>query len=218
MTGTDVFSEAKRSAVMRRVKGKDTSPELKVRKALTRLGARYRLHRKDLPGKPDIVLPGRKLALFVHGCFWHGHDCARGARVPKQNRDYWVGKVARNRARDTASREALVALGWRVETIWECDLKDAAALEARLSERCSTPLSRALRRVEAAHAVRPGRHLRSRRHRRPNSRWKKPGARSPRTALAAGCPSRRSLTKSGSLRPNSNPHKLLATSGGTSKT
>jgi DNA mismatch endonuclease, patch repair protein len=132
VTGTDVFSEAKRSAVMRRVKGKDTTPELKVRKALTRLGARFRLHRKDLPGKPDIVLPGRKLALFVHGCFWHGHNCARGARVPKQNRDYWVGKVARNRARDAASREALAALGWRVETIWECELKDGSALAQRL--------------------------------------------------------------------------------------
>lgn len=130
---TDVYSPEKRSAVMRRVKGKDTSPELKVRKALTALGARYRLHRADLPGKPDIVLPGRKLALVVHGCFWHGHDCARGARVPKQNRDYWVGKVAANRTRDARSREALAALGWRVETIWECELKDAAGLERRLA-------------------------------------------------------------------------------------
>jgi DNA mismatch endonuclease (patch repair protein) len=132
VSGTDVYSPQKRSAVMRRVKGKDTSPELAVRKALTALGVRYRLHRKDLPGKPDIVLPGRRLALLVHGCFWHGHDCARGSRVPKQNRDYWVGKVTRNRARDAISREALTALGWRVETIWECDLKDAAALTARL--------------------------------------------------------------------------------------
>ena len=131
---TDVFSEETRSAVMRRVKGKDTSPELAVRKALTALGARYRLHRADLPGKPDIVLPGRKLAIFVHGCFWHGHDCARGARVPKQNRDYWLGKVARNRTRDAKSQEALVALGWRVETIWECELKDTEGLDHRLRE------------------------------------------------------------------------------------
>ena len=129
---TDVFDPERRSAVMRRVKGRDTTPELTVRRALTRLGARYRLHRKDLPGSPDVVLPGRRLALFVHGCFWHGHDCARGARVPKQNRDYWLGKVARNRARDAASREALETMGWRVETLWECELKDAAALEARL--------------------------------------------------------------------------------------
>lgn len=124
---TDVYSSEKRSAVMRRVKGKDTTPELKVRKALTALGARYRLHRKDLPGSPDIVLPGRRLALFVHGCFWHGHDCARGARTPKANRDYWLAKVGRNRARDAASAEALAALGWRVETIWECELKQGLA-------------------------------------------------------------------------------------------
>ena len=119
---------------MRQVKGKDTTPELAVRKALTALGARYRLHRKDLPGNPDIVLPARRLALFVHGCFWHGHDCARGARVPKQNRDYWVAKVGRNVARDAANRDRLTALDWRGETIWECELKDAAGLAARLSE------------------------------------------------------------------------------------
>jgi len=129
---SDVFDEQARSAVMRRVKGRNTTPELKVRRALTALGARYRLHRADLPGKPDIVMPGRRLAIFVHGCFWHGHDCARGARVPKANRDYWVGKIAGNRARDARSRAALTALGWRVATIWECDLKDATALEARL--------------------------------------------------------------------------------------
>ena len=136
---TDVYSPEQRSAVMRRVKGKDTRPELAVRKALTRLGARYRLHRKDLPGKPDIVLPGRKLAIFVHGCFWHGHDCARGSRVPKQNRDYWVGKVDRNRARDAKSNEALTSLGWRAATIWECDLKDEAALNARLAALLGEP-------------------------------------------------------------------------------
>jgi DNA mismatch endonuclease (patch repair protein) len=129
---TDVYSVEKRSAVMRRVKGRDTTPELTVRRALTRLGARYRLQRGDLPGRPDIVMPGRRLAIFVHGCFWHGHACARGARVPKQNREYWTAKVARNVARDARNAEALAALDWRVEAIWECELKDAAALEARL--------------------------------------------------------------------------------------
>ncbi|MFD1191692.1 very short patch repair endonuclease [Phenylobacterium conjunctum] len=129
---TDVYPPEKRSAVMRQVKGKDTTPEMAVRKVLTALGARYRLHRKDLPGSPDIVLPGRRLAVFVHGCFWHGHDCARGARVPKANRDYWVAKVDRNRARDVRNREALEASGWRVETVWECDLKDRPGLETRL--------------------------------------------------------------------------------------
>ncbi len=131
---SDVYPADKRSAVMRRVKGRDTTPEVKVRRALTALGARYRLHRKDLPGSPDIVLPGRRLALFVHGCFWHGHDCARGARVPKANRDYWVAKLARNRARDAWSRTALEAAGWRVEILWECELKDVAALRARLAQ------------------------------------------------------------------------------------
>ncbi len=130
---SDVFTPEKRSAVMRRVKGRDTSPELKVRRLLTGLGARYRLHRKDLPGRPDIVMPGRRLAIFVHGCFWHGHDCPRGARVPKANRDYWLGKVGRNRERDGASRVALEAAGWRVETLWECEMKDEAALTGRLA-------------------------------------------------------------------------------------
>src|SRR3954462_7398535 len=130
---TDVFTPAKRSAVMRRVKGKNTSPELKVRRLLHRLGARFRLHRKDLPGAPDIVLPGRKLVIFVHGCFWHGHDCARGSRVPKQNRDYWLAKVGRTVARDAAAQAALKAAGWRVETIWECHMKDEAALSDRLA-------------------------------------------------------------------------------------
>ncbi len=129
---TDVFTPEKRSAVMRRVKGRDTGPEKTVRRLLTRLGVRYRLHRKDLPGKPDIVMPGRKLALFVHGCFWHGHNCARGARQPKQNADYWLAKIARNRARDEASTTALQEQGWRVETIWECEMKDEGKLEARL--------------------------------------------------------------------------------------
>jgi len=130
---TDVFSPEKRSAVMRRVKGRDTSPELKVRKLLWSLGARYRLNRRDLPGSPDIVMPGRKLAVFVHGCFWHGHDCPRGARVPKQNRDYWTAKVDRNRVRDARAEAALSEAGWRVETVWECELKDMAALEARIT-------------------------------------------------------------------------------------
>jgi DNA mismatch endonuclease (patch repair protein) len=129
---TDVFSPEKRSSVMRRVKSTGTSPELKVRKLLTRMGLRYRLHRADLPGKPDIVMPGRKLAILVHGCFWHGHDCARGARVPKANRPYWEAKIGRNRARDETSQAALQAAGWRVLTLWECELKDESALEDRV--------------------------------------------------------------------------------------
>jgi DNA mismatch endonuclease (patch repair protein) len=136
---TDVFTAEKRSAVMARVKGRDTKPELVVRRMLWRLGARYRLDRRDLPGRPDIVLAGRKLVIFVHGCFWHGHDCARGARVPKANRDYWTGKIGRNRARDIETRAQLEALGWRVEAVWECELKDRGSLEARLAGLLATP-------------------------------------------------------------------------------
>ena len=131
---TDVYGPEKRSAVMRRVKGAGTTPELAVRRLIWGLGGRYRLNRADLPGKPDIVLPGRRLAIFVHGCFWHGHDCARGARTPKANRDYWIGKIERNRGRDERARLALAVLGWRVETVWECELKDARGLETRARE------------------------------------------------------------------------------------
>jgi len=134
---TDVFDPAKRSAVMARVKSQGTTPEKTLRRLLTRLGARYRLHRKDLPGSPDVVMPGRRLAFFVHGCFWHGHDCARGSRVPKANRDYWLAKVARNKARDARAEAALAEAGWRVETIWECHMKDEAALIERLKSNLS---------------------------------------------------------------------------------
>ena len=129
---TDVFSPEKRSAVMRRVKGRDTGPEMKVRRALRALGAGYRLGGAGLPGRPDVVMKGRRAAIFVHGCFWHGHDCARGAREPKANADYWRAKIARNRERDRASERALIAEGWRVLTLWECEMKDPAALDARL--------------------------------------------------------------------------------------
>lgn len=129
---TDVYDKAKRSAVMARVKSKDTTPEKALRRILTGLGVRYRLHRKDLPGNPDLVMPGRRLAFLVHGCFWHGHDCARGARVPKTNRDYWLAKVARNVARDERSTQALADAGWAVELVWECEFKDEPALTARL--------------------------------------------------------------------------------------
>jgi DNA mismatch endonuclease (patch repair protein) len=117
---------------MRAVRSRDTAPELFVRRLAHGLGYRFRLHRKDLPGNPDIVFPSRHKVIFVHGCFWHGHDCARGARLPKANRDYWTAKVARNVARDERARDALTVAGWRVETVWECELKDQAAVQARL--------------------------------------------------------------------------------------
>jgi DNA mismatch endonuclease (patch repair protein) len=132
MSGSDVFTPEKRSAVMARVKGKDTKPELKLRRLAHALGYRFRLHRKDLPGSPDLVFPKRRAVIFVHGCFWHGHDCARGARQPKQNANYWTAKIARNRARDAQAQAALRDKGWRVDVVWECEMKDVDALASRL--------------------------------------------------------------------------------------
>ena len=123
-----------RSAVMRAVKSRGTGPERAVRALLRPIGPGYRLHRADLPGKPDVVYGRRKLVIFVHGCFWHGHDCRRGARMPKTNTAYWQAKIARNRARDEKTLEAYAALGWRALVIYECELKDKAALAVRLAE------------------------------------------------------------------------------------
>ena len=115
---------------MKAVKSKNTVPELVVRRALHAAGFRFRLHRKDLPGCPDLTFPSRSKIIFVHGCFWHGHNCTRGARVPKSNRDYWTAKIARNRARDEKNRLALEGSGWRVLVIWECETRDVAAVVA----------------------------------------------------------------------------------------
>lgn len=123
-----------RSRTMRSVRSKETGTELKVRRALREMGETgYRLHRTDLPGTPDVAFIGRRMAIFVHGCFWHGHDCKRGSRTPKTNRDYWAGKIARNAKRDRKSIAALEALGWRVLVIWECELREPEALNRRLS-------------------------------------------------------------------------------------
>jgi DNA mismatch endonuclease (patch repair protein) len=124
----DVFTPDQRSAVMRAVKSANTTPELAVRRAAHALGLRFRLGRKDLPGKPDLVLPARRTALFVHGCFWHGHDCPRGARMPVTNRDYWQAKIGRNMARDKATKAALKKLGWKHAVVWECETKDPEKL------------------------------------------------------------------------------------------
>jgi DNA mismatch endonuclease (patch repair protein) len=125
---------------MRRVKGRDTGPEMKVRALLRAHGVGYRLGGCGLPGRPDLVMKGRRCAVFVHGCFWHGHDCRRGARQPKANAEYWRAKIARNRERDGRATEALQAQGWRVIAVWECELSDPgltdrliAALGARRS-------------------------------------------------------------------------------------
>jgi len=121
-----------RSRIMRAVKGADTVPELMVRRLAHQMGYRYRLHRSDLPGKPDMVFAGRSKIIFVHGCFWHGHGCRRGNRVPKGNRDYWVKKITRNRERDQAAIASLTAQGWKVEVFWECEMKDRDDVVSRL--------------------------------------------------------------------------------------
>lgn len=129
----DPFTPEKRSEIMRAVKGRDTKPEVALRKALFALGLRYRLIVKDLPGKPDLVFPRYKTVIFVHGCFWHGHDCKRGARIPKTNTTYWVEKIARNKARDQNNAAELKKLGWRVITVWECELKELGPVAARVA-------------------------------------------------------------------------------------
>ena len=131
----DVFDAEKRSAIMRAVKSRDTAPERTVREAVRALGygRRYRIGGVTLPGKPDLVFGAMRKAIFVHGCFWHGHDCKRGARQPKDNAAYWRAKIARNRVRDVAVRKALRAEGWKALTIWECETRDDAKLAAKLA-------------------------------------------------------------------------------------
>jgi DNA mismatch endonuclease, patch repair protein len=129
----DTAPDAQRAAVMRAVKSSGTAPELAVRAAFRQQGLGYRLGGWGLPGKPDVVMTGRRLAIFVHGCFWHGHPCPCGARAPKTNAAYWQAKIARNQARDRAATEGLPALGWRAVVIWECEVKDQAALTQGLA-------------------------------------------------------------------------------------
>jgi len=122
-----------RSRIMRAVKATNTAPEMAVRRIAHGLGYRFRLHRQDLPGKPDLVFPRLRKIIFVHGCFWHGHDCARGARPPKANAEYWSAKIARNMARDLAHAAALKKGGWRSAVVWECELKDLAKVTKRIA-------------------------------------------------------------------------------------
>lgn len=128
----DTLTKEQRSAQMALVKGKDTRPEMIVRRALHALGYRFRLHRRDLPGTPDIVLPGRRAVVLVHGCFWHGHaECPR-SRIPKTKADYWVAKIKRNRSRDAIAVRELETLGWTVHIVWECETRNTSQLKQRL--------------------------------------------------------------------------------------
>jgi DNA mismatch endonuclease, patch repair protein len=118
----DSLGKDRRSENMRRIRSKDTSPELRVRRLMYSMGYRYRLHISHLPGKPDIVLRKYKAVIFVHGCFWHQHSACREGRIPSSNSSYWAPKLARNVARDREHAKALKKAGWRVLTLWECDL------------------------------------------------------------------------------------------------
>lgn len=119
----DHVDTVRRSAIMASVRTKDTKPEMTVRRMLHRLGYRYRLHRRDLPGSPDLVFPSRKKAIFVHGCFWHGHGC-RWGKLPKSKLDYWRPKIENNRRRDARNLEALAEAGWTTLVVWQCELRD----------------------------------------------------------------------------------------------
>jgi DNA mismatch endonuclease (patch repair protein) len=116
---------------MSRIHGRNTAPELLVRSTLHKLGFRFRLHRNDLPGKPDLVFPGKKRVIFVHGCFWHGHNCTRG-RLPTSNVAFWELKIGRNKERDGRVHQQLEAEGWKVLTVWQCETKDVVGLGERL--------------------------------------------------------------------------------------
>ena len=135
VTSMDVVSSEKRSLMMSGIKGKDTQPEIAVRKFLHANGFRFRLHRKDLPGKPDIVLPKMNTCIFVHGCFWHRHNCKKGRHLPKSNIEFWEEKLGKNKIRDRKNAKALRDLGWQVLTIWECQTGDDSIMERMVNNK-----------------------------------------------------------------------------------
>ncbi len=118
---------------MRAVKNRDTKPEMIVRRLLHQLGYRYRLHNRNLPGTPDIVFASRRKVIFVHGCFWHGHSCKHGSRLPKTNAEYWQAKITRNVERHSNQLQELTSAGWMSLTVWECELINIGAVESRLT-------------------------------------------------------------------------------------
>lgn len=130
---TDVVSPAKRSRMMSGIKGKNSLPEVLVRKALFAIGHRFRLHRRDLPGTPDIAMPGRKIAIFVHGCFWHAHQGCKYAKTPSTRTEFWASKLRGNVERDQRAADRLIEMGWRVLSVWECSTR-APECVARLPE------------------------------------------------------------------------------------
>lgn len=127
---TDVVDALTRSRMMSGIRGKDTKPERLVRQALFKVGYRFRLHQRDLPGVPDIVLPGRRVVVFTHGCFWHMHAGCPNARLPATRPEFWLEKLSQNVGRDRAAKDSLAASGWRVLTVWECATRDSGILGA----------------------------------------------------------------------------------------
>lgn len=136
---TDTVDSQKRSEMMSRIRGRDTKPEIIVRRIAHRLGFRFRIHRRDLPGCPDIVFPRYRAVIMVHGCFWHRHPGCRYAYTPKTRVRFWKDKFESNVVRDRRNETALHELGWRVLVIWECETKDLGALEARIKEHLAVP-------------------------------------------------------------------------------
>lgn len=130
----DVHTQEQRSRNMAAIRSKNTKPEMVVRRLLCEMGIRYRLHRKDLPGKPDIVMPGRKIVILVHGCFFHMHKCRYGQVVPTTNAEFWHTKRSGNADRDKRNVQELRKLGWKVITIWECETKQPEQLQVSLSK------------------------------------------------------------------------------------
>lgn len=128
----DTIDKFRRSENMRRIRSKDTAPEVVVRKLTHKLGYRFRLHPSDLPGRPDMIFPARRKAIFVHGCFWHQHEVCRAGRPPRSREEYWLPKLERNRKRDEQVLKAILALNWQPLVIWECEIEDQVTLAKRL--------------------------------------------------------------------------------------
>jgi DNA mismatch endonuclease, patch repair protein len=137
---------------MSRIRSQDTQPELRVRRLLHRLGYRYRLHGKALAGRPDLVFSARKKVVFVHGCFWHGHTCKLGDRLPKSNVEFWRSKLAKNRERDALVSQRLCEQGWSALTVWECSIRDLDALELELTTFLGPPTVRPKRIGSPSHS------------------------------------------------------------------
>ena len=134
MGGFDSLDEAGRSKLMAAIRKRDSKPELLVRRVAHSMGYRFRLHKKGLPGTPDLVFSSRKKVIFVHGCFWHRHSCPSGRKHPKTNLDYWEPKLRRNRARDLKNRQDLASAGWETLVIWECELADLEPVSMRIQQ------------------------------------------------------------------------------------